>query len=75
MAHRHVLKANGGDYSTVATIGLTFLQASHDATEAMQREMNSLYAEESGILMICSMLILLLMILYIVMPCHISTAR
>jgi hypothetical protein len=48
VAHRHVPKANGGDYSTVATIGLTFLQASHDATGAIQRGMNAFYAEELG---------------------------
>jgi hypothetical protein len=45
VVHLHVRKA-AGDYTTIATIGLSFLQSSHDSTGAIQRGMNAFYAEE-----------------------------
>jgi hypothetical protein len=45
VVHPHVRKA-AGDYTTIATIGLSFLQSSHDSTGAKQRGMNAFYAEE-----------------------------
>jgi hypothetical protein len=43
--HLHVRKA-AGDYTTIATIGLSFLLSSHDSTGAIQRGMNASYAKE-----------------------------
>ena len=47
MSHANIKKTNG-DYSTISTIGLTFLQSSHDATGALMRGINAFYAEEVG---------------------------
>jgi hypothetical protein len=45
VVHPHVRKA-AGDYTTIATTGLSFLQSSHDSTRAIQCGMNAFYAEE-----------------------------
>jgi hypothetical protein len=45
VVHLHVSKA-ASDYTTIATIGLSFLQSSHDSTGAIQRGMNAFYAKE-----------------------------
>jgi len=42
----HVPKDGGGDYTSIKTVGLNFLQASHDAHGAIQRGLNAFYAEE-----------------------------
>jgi hypothetical protein len=44
-AHASVTKA-AGSYATLVTIGMNFLQSSHDTTGSIARGMNSFYAEE-----------------------------
>lgn len=48
MATHPPVPSGAGDYTSISTIGITFLQASHDTTGSIQRGLNAFYAEELG---------------------------
>ncbi|KAG7369542.1 reverse transcriptase RNA-dependent DNA polymerase [Nitzschia inconspicua] len=48
MPHSHLPHPSGGDYTSIRSIGLSFLRASHDVSGSMQRGLSNVYAEDIG---------------------------
>ncbi|KAG7374842.1 reverse transcriptase RNA-dependent DNA polymerase [Nitzschia inconspicua] len=48
MPHSPLPHPSGGDYTSIRSIGLSFLRAAHDVSGSMQRGLSSVYAEDLG---------------------------